>query len=44
MYDLLEYAQRRTQEENMKNVELYDRASHMIQHKEEYIKLRDNVK
>ena len=42
MYDLLEYAERRTKELNMKNVEFYDRANDMRIHKDEYKKLREN--
>ncbi len=43
LYELLEYAEKRTKELDMHNVELYDRAKDMKIHKEEYIKLRDNA-
>ena len=43
MYELLEYATKRTEELGMKFVEYYDRANDMRIHKDEYIKLRDNA-
>lgn len=43
MYDLLEYATKRTEELGMKFVEYYDRANDMRIHQEEYKKLRDNA-
>ncbi len=43
LYELLEYAEKRTKELDMKNVEFYDRAKHMRLHKEEYKKLRENA-
>lgn len=43
MYELLEYAGRRTEELGMKFVEYYDRAKDMKIHKEECIKMRNNV-
>ena len=43
MYDLLDYATKRTEELGMKFVEYYDRANDMRIHKEEYKKLRDNA-
>ncbi len=42
IYELLEYAWRKSQDLGMQNVELYDRASHMKSHKQEYIKMREN--
>ena len=41
IYELLDYAIAKTKEYNFQCVELYDRAHHMLIHKEEYIKLRD---
>ena len=43
LYELLDYAEQKTKEYDMKNVEFYDRASHMRIHKEEYKKLRENA-
>lgn len=43
MYDLLSYAEQKTKDLLMKNVEFYDRANHMKSHREEYKKLRDNA-
>ena len=43
MYELLDYATKRTEELGMKFVEYYDRANDMRIHKEEYKKLRDNA-
>ena len=44
LYELLDYAEQRTKDLDMKFVEFYDRASHMRSHKEEYLKLRENAK
>lgn len=43
MYELLAYAEQKTKDMSMKNVEFYDRANHMRSHREEYKKLRDNA-
>jgi poly(ribitol-phosphate) beta-N-acetylglucosaminyltransferase len=43
LYELLEYAENKTKELDMKFVEFYDRANHMKMHKEEYLKLRENA-
>lgn len=42
IYDLLDYAQQKTEKADMKFVEYYDRAVHMRTHKEEYKRLRNN--
>ncbi|MBQ8887306.1 MAG: radical SAM protein [Candidatus Gastranaerophilales bacterium] len=42
LYELLEYATKKTEELGMKFVEYYDRANDMRIHKEEYKKLRKN--
>ena len=44
IYELLDYASKKTEEAGMKFVEYYDRASHMRTHKEEYKQMRENGK
>ncbi len=43
LYELLDYADNKTKELDMKFVEFYDRANDMRIHKEEYQKLRNNA-
>ncbi len=42
-YELLDYAENKTKEFNMKDVEFYDRATHMKSHREEYKRIRENA-